>query len=271
MRGLHDTSAIAPRLRCRAFAAATVTAQQQAPPKDDSAVVPVSQCGGTDQRHRDRHRSNGRFVSNLRREDFRIFEDGQEQPVTHFSNERVPVSLGIALDTSDSMDGEKMSAARDALDASCSICSIRRTKCSSIASRTFPSSSRAGRPTGSGAVAARPPDPDGGTAMYDAVAEAVPLAQDGSASQEGNAHHLRRQRHEQRDDRRRGQAPDPRERSDGLRDRHRRPEHRDHAARAARAPRQPPRSRFRFRAGGRPAGRRRRPDDAARTPGWTIA
>ena len=58
----------------------------------------------------------GRFVSGLRREDFRIFEDGVEQPVSHFSNDRVPVSLGIALDTSGSMDGDKMRAARTALN-----------------------------------------------------------------------------------------------------------------------------------------------------------
>src|SRR5687767_13674753 len=62
--------------------------------------------------------SSGRFVSGLRREDFKIFEDGVEQPVTHFSHDRVPVSLGIVLDTSGSMDGEKMRAARNALDRS---------------------------------------------------------------------------------------------------------------------------------------------------------
>src|SRR5262245_18907580 len=90
--------------------------QQQRQPQDDTqsfrfrtAVelinVTVTVTDGT-----------GRFVSGLRREDFRIFEDGVEQPVSHFSNERVPVSLGIALDTSGSMDGEKMRAARSALN-----------------------------------------------------------------------------------------------------------------------------------------------------------
>ena len=37
--------------------------------------------------------------------------------MTHFNSERVPVSLGIALDTSGSMDGEKMTAAREALNS----------------------------------------------------------------------------------------------------------------------------------------------------------
>jgi Ca-activated chloride channel homolog len=60
--------------------------------------------------------SRGHFVSGLRREDFRVFEDGEPQTITHFSNERVPVSLGIALDTSGSMAGEKLRAANQALN-----------------------------------------------------------------------------------------------------------------------------------------------------------
>ena len=45
-----------------------------------------------------------------------MFDDEQLQAVTHFNAERVPVSLGIVLDTSGSMDGDKMYAARQALD-----------------------------------------------------------------------------------------------------------------------------------------------------------
>lgn len=57
----------------------------------------------------------GRFVSGLRQEDFRVFEDDVERPITHFTSERVPVSLGILLDTSGSMEGERIIAARQAL------------------------------------------------------------------------------------------------------------------------------------------------------------
>ena len=57
----------------------------------------------------------GRFVSGLRQEDFRLYEDGELRPITHFTSERVPVSLGIVLDTSASMEGEKMAAAKQAL------------------------------------------------------------------------------------------------------------------------------------------------------------
>ena len=50
-----------------------------------------------------------------RQEDFRVYEDGEPRPITQFTAERVPVSLGIVLDTSGSMAGEKMQAAKQAL------------------------------------------------------------------------------------------------------------------------------------------------------------
>ena len=59
--------------------------------------------------------ARGRFVRGLTRDDFIVREDGVAQPVSHFSSERVPVSLGIALDTSGSMAGEKIQAAQGAL------------------------------------------------------------------------------------------------------------------------------------------------------------
>jgi Ca-activated chloride channel family protein len=58
----------------------------------------------------------GRFVPGLNKDDFRVYDDEQLQAVTHFNAERVPVSLGIVLDTSGSMDGDKIVAARQALD-----------------------------------------------------------------------------------------------------------------------------------------------------------
>src|SRR5712691_11290596 len=60
--------------------------------------------------------ASGRFVPGLRAEDFRVYEDDQPVEVTHFNAERVPVSLGIALDTSGSMAGEKIQEAQSALD-----------------------------------------------------------------------------------------------------------------------------------------------------------
>ena len=57
----------------------------------------------------------GRFVPGLHQDDFAVYEDNNPVEVTQFSAERVPVSLGIALDTSGSMAGRKMDAARGAL------------------------------------------------------------------------------------------------------------------------------------------------------------
>jgi Ca-activated chloride channel family protein len=59
---------------------------------------------------------SGRFVPGLGKDDFRVYDDEVLQAVTHFNADRVPVSLGIVLDTSGSMDGDKMYAAKQALD-----------------------------------------------------------------------------------------------------------------------------------------------------------
>ena len=44
-----------------------------------------------------------RLVTGLDEENFRVFEDNQEQEITHFSSEDVPVSIGVVLDLSGSM------------------------------------------------------------------------------------------------------------------------------------------------------------------------
>lgn len=58
----------------------------------------------------------GRLVTGLTRDDFQIYEDGDEQPITQFTDERVPVSLAVLLDASDSMRGQAMADARGAVD-----------------------------------------------------------------------------------------------------------------------------------------------------------
>jgi Ca-activated chloride channel family protein len=124
--------------------------------------------------------ASGRFVRGLRQEDFHVFEDGHEQPLTHFSAERVPVSLGIALDTSNSMDGEKMEAARDALtrflfdllDPEDEVFLYRFSTVPELVEGWTTNRERM-------QSRLRRLAPDGGTAMYDAIAEAIPLAQSG--------------------------------------------------------------------------------------------
>jgi len=60
--------------------------------------------------------SDGRLVPGLTQSDFRVFDDGAEQRILQFNAERVPVSLGLAVDVSDSMIGVRMAAAREAID-----------------------------------------------------------------------------------------------------------------------------------------------------------
>jgi Ca-activated chloride channel homolog len=58
----------------------------------------------------------GHLVEDLPREQFEVFEDGVKQPITQFTSDRVPVSLGILLDASDSMYGRRIADARGAID-----------------------------------------------------------------------------------------------------------------------------------------------------------
>src|SRR4029077_4174323 len=59
---------------------------------------------------------NGRYVGDLSAEDFVVEEDGVLQKVSHFSlDQNIPVSVGIILDTSGSMD-RKIRTAVDAVD-----------------------------------------------------------------------------------------------------------------------------------------------------------
>jgi Ca-activated chloride channel homolog len=124
--------------------------------------------------------SSERFVTGLRREDFMLFEDEREQPITHFSDERVPVSLGIVLDTSGSMEGEKFRAAESAIDR------FMRQLLSpedEVFLMAFNDQVEliSGWTTDRDRVMRnlRGVYPRGGTSMYDAVAEAIPLAQRG--------------------------------------------------------------------------------------------
>jgi VWFA-related protein len=59
---------------------------------------------------------DGRLAKGLPREAFEIYDDGQQQAVTQFTNERVPVSLGVLIDVSDSMFGQRIKDARAAVD-----------------------------------------------------------------------------------------------------------------------------------------------------------
>jgi Ca-activated chloride channel homolog len=55
---------------------------------------------------------DGQLVTGLPREAFQVSEDAERQEVTQFTSERVPISLGVLLDTSDSMFGKRIEDAR---------------------------------------------------------------------------------------------------------------------------------------------------------------
>jgi len=59
--------------------------------------------------------AEGRLVTSLDQKDFIVEEDGVPQPITQFTRERVPVSLSLTLDISDSMRGVRIADARVAL------------------------------------------------------------------------------------------------------------------------------------------------------------
>jgi Ca-activated chloride channel family protein len=122
----------------------------------------------------------GRFVRGLAKDDFTIYEDGQRQEITHFSSDRVPVSLGVVLDTSDSMDGEKIQAAKAALNRFLYDLLAPEDE---IFLYTFDDDPRLiqGWTTDRQALsrAINRIRTDGATAMYDGIAEAVPLAASG--------------------------------------------------------------------------------------------
>ena len=152
---------------------ATMRAQSQDEPRFTGGVELVNVTATVTDR-------DGRFASGLRPDDFRIYEDDIRQEVTSFDSERVAVSLGIALDASGSMTTDKMSAARAA---------IRRFVFDLLGPddelffEEF--ANRAviiqGWTTERRAIdrALAGVDASGGTALYDAIAEALPMASRG--------------------------------------------------------------------------------------------
>jgi VWFA-related protein len=124
--------------------------------------------------------SKGRFVPGLRQEDFVVYEDDQVQTVTHFSADRVPVSLGLVVDTSGSMAGDKIRSAREALRrfmfellSSEDEIFLYRFSDTPVLMQGWTQD----RQMLARAVARL--GANGGTALYDAVAEAVPLIRQG--------------------------------------------------------------------------------------------
>jgi VWFA-related protein len=119
---------------------------------------------------------DGRLVTGLGGDRFEIYEDGVEQTLAVFTNERVPVGLGVLLDISDSMFGRRIADARNA---------VRRFLLQLLQPEdeffVFAFNHRP-RPLTGWTRAANEVDraldslrPSGGTAAYDAIVGALPL------------------------------------------------------------------------------------------------
>lgn len=73
----------------------------------DLVLVPVTITDKTD-----------RLITGLDKENFKVYENKHEQPIQHFSSEDAPVSIGIVLDTSSSMNS-KINRAQEAVREFC--------------------------------------------------------------------------------------------------------------------------------------------------------
>src|SRR5262245_5950602 len=58
---------------------------------------------------------SGRAIEGLSKDNFKVYEDKVEQPVSFFSDEDAPASVGIVFDTSNSMSAGKIMRAKEAL------------------------------------------------------------------------------------------------------------------------------------------------------------
>ncbi len=119
--------------------------------------------------------ANGRLVTGLPQEEFAVFDDSEPQVITQFVSERVPVSLGILLDVSDSMTGKRMDDARVALDRFLTdqldpedeaFVGVFNHRPRIVAPWTLRPSQLRGSLDGV--------IPTGGTAIYDAIAQSLP-------------------------------------------------------------------------------------------------
>jgi Ca-activated chloride channel homolog len=60
--------------------------------------------------------ANGKLVTGLPQEAFEVYEDSERLPIAQFTNERVPLGLGLLLDISDSMFGRRIKDAEAAVE-----------------------------------------------------------------------------------------------------------------------------------------------------------
>ena len=120
--------------------------------------------------------ANGKLVTGLPKEAFEVYEDGERLPIAQFTNERVPLGLGLLLDISDSMFGRRIKDAEAAVERFLVTLLDARDAFFVMA---FNHEARLlfGWKTDPGGVhdALAKLQPTGSTAIYDAIVAALPL------------------------------------------------------------------------------------------------
>jgi VWFA-related protein len=118
----------------------------------------------------------GHPVTGLAREAFEVYEDGVRQTVTQFTSERVPIGLGVLLDISDSMFGKRMDDARAAVDTFLFELLDPADEFFLMAFNHRPRALTGWtREPGDVRHALAGLRPSGGTAIYDAILDALPM------------------------------------------------------------------------------------------------
>jgi VWFA-related protein len=125
----------------------------------------------------------GGFVSNLGEHDFEVFEDGKPQQIRVFTNEDVPVTVGLVVDHSSSMKPklvEVTAAARAFVRSSNREDEMFVVNFNEHASLGLPSRLRFTDSVAELETAITAAPADGRTALYDAIAKALDELQAGS-------------------------------------------------------------------------------------------
>jgi VWFA-related protein len=118
----------------------------------------------------------GHPVTGLPREAFEVYEDGVLQTITQFTSERVPIGLGVLLDCSDSMYGKRMEDARAAVERFLFELLDPADEFFLMAFNHRPRALTGWtREQGDVRHALAGLRPSGGTAIYDAIIDAMPL------------------------------------------------------------------------------------------------
>jgi Ca-activated chloride channel family protein len=119
---------------------------------------------------------DGKLATGLPREAFEVYEDGERQTITQFTNERVPVGLGLLLDISDSMFGQRILDARHVVERFLFELLDKTDESFVLAFNHYPRIiSRWTSTPDEVREALGALKPSGGTAIYDAVVGALPM------------------------------------------------------------------------------------------------